>query len=129
MDDQRKKREKFLYLPQAHNYTEEIAGGELRVASAPIPEPDPGPEPPPGEYPCPCCGYKTFPVPKEEAISYICPVCFWENDLFGPGAEYPSDENHGMTLSQGREMYQRVGAVREDLLPYVRKPLPEEMPE
>lgn len=83
----------------------------------------------PGKFPCPCCGYKTFPVPKEEAVSYICPVCFWENDLFGSSEKYPSDENHGMTLSQGREMYQRVGAVQENLLPYVRKPLPEEMPE
>ena len=31
-------------------------------------------------YPCPCCGFLTLPVPREEAIAYICPVCFWEND-------------------------------------------------
>ena len=29
-------------------------------------------------YPCPCCGCLTFPVPREEAIAYICPVCFGE---------------------------------------------------
>jgi len=82
----------------------------------------------PGRFPCPCCGYKTFPVPKEDAIAYICPVCFWENDVFDSGEDQPSDENHGITLLQGREAYRRFGAVREDLLPYVRAPLPEEIP-
>ena len=79
------------------------------------------------KFPCPCCGYKTFPVPKEEATAYICPVCFWENDVFTPGEEQPSDENHGMTLREGREAYRKFGAVREDFLQHVRKPLPEEM--
>jgi len=82
----------------------------------------------PGRFPCPCCGYKTFPVSKEEAVAYICPVCFWENDVFTPGEDQPSDENRGMTLRQGREAYRRLGAVREDLVRYARKPLPEEMP-
>ncbi|MFI3255507.1 MAG: CPCC family cysteine-rich protein [Eubacteriales bacterium] len=35
-----------------------------------------------GFYPCSCCGYITLPVAREEAIGYICPVCFWENDVF-----------------------------------------------
>lgn len=126
MDDQR---EKFLYLPQAHNYTGEITGGELRVASAPIPEPDPGPEPPPGEYPCPCCGYLTFPVPKEEALAFICPVCFWENDVFDPGEDDPSDENGGMTLREGRENFKKYGAVRPGLVRHARPPRPGEIPE
>ncbi len=85
-------------------------------------------KPQPGRFPCPCCGYKTFPVPKEDALAYICPVCFWENDVFDTGEEQRSDENHGMTLREGREAYRRLGAVREDLLPYVRVPLPEELP-
>jgi len=82
----------------------------------------------PGIFPCPCCGYKTFPVPKEEAAAFICPVCMWENDVFAPGEDQPSDENRGLTLREGREAYRRLGAVREDLLPYVRAPLPEERP-
>mgnify|MGYP002509437895 FL=1 len=81
-----------------------------------------------GKYPCPCCGYKTFPVPKEEAAAYICPVCFWENDVFSSGEDQPSDENRGMTLAQGRETFRQIGAVRPDLIPYVRKPFPEERP-
>ena len=80
------------------------------------------------KFPCPCCGYKTFPVPKEEAAAYICPVCFWENDVFSPGEDQPSDENRGITLNQGREALRKLGAVRKELARYVRKPLPEEIP-
>ena len=29
---------------------------------------------------CMCCGNYTLPAPQNEAIAYICPVCFWEND-------------------------------------------------
>lgn len=80
-------------------------------------------------YPCPCCGYHTYPAPREDALAYICPVCFWENDVFDPGEDQPSDENRGMTLRQGRERYKKLGAVRADLTAYVRPPLPEEYPE
>ena len=48
------------------------------------------------KYPCPCCGYLTYPVPREDAIAYICPVCFWENDVFVTSVDEPSDENHGI---------------------------------
>lgn len=110
-------RKKFLYLPEASQ-------GDTRPSKASVPsyaEPE-------GRFPCPCCGYLTFPVPKEEAIAYICPVCFWENDVFDPGEDTPSDENHGMTLRQGRENYRKWGAVREDLVGFARLPRLEEMP-
>ncbi|MCI8971053.1 MAG: hypothetical protein HFF99_06255 [Oscillibacter sp.] len=81
-----------------------------------------------GKFPCPCCGCKTFPVPKEDATAYICPVCLWENDVFDPGEDQPSDENRGMTLEEGREVYKKLGAVREEFLKYARKPLREELP-
>lgn len=107
-------REKFLYLPTAVNHA--------------APE-EPSPAPPvPGKYPCPCCGYLTLPVPKEEAVAYICPVCFWENDVFDPGDDAPSDENLGMTLRQGRENFLRWGAVRQDLVQYARASLEQEQP-
>ena len=108
-------REKFLYLPEA-----KICDG----SASETPEP---PEPR-GKYPCPCCGYITFPVPKEEALAYICPVCFWENDLFDPGEDDPSDENGGMTLHQGRENFKQYGAVRPDLVRHARPPRAEEVP-
>lgn len=61
-------------------------------------------------------------------MAFICPVCFWENDVFDPGENQPSDENWGMTLAEGRAAYKKLGAVREDLVQYARKPLPEEIP-
>lgn len=87
-------------------------------------EPKQGPAP--GKFPCPCCGYRTFPVPVEEAVAYICPVCFWENDVFTPGEDQPSDENRGMTLAEGRAAFRKLGAVRAEFLQHTRKPLPEE---
>ena len=97
------------------------------VSCTPSSEPQ-KPPPVPGTFPCPCCGYRTFSVPREDAIAYICPVCFWENDVFAPGEDQPSDENRGMTLRQGREAFRRLGAVSEEFLQYVREPLPEEIP-
>lgn len=79
-------------------------------------------------YPCPCCGFLTFPVPKEDALAYICPVCYWENDVFDPGEDDPSDENRGMTLREGRENYLRYGAARPDLVQHARPPKTEEIP-
>lgn len=88
------------------------------------------PEAPPvsGKFLCPCCGYKTFPMPKEDALAFICPVCLWENDVFDPGEDQPSDENRGMTLAEGREAYRKLGAVREEFRKFKRNPLPEEIP-
>ena len=133
MDDEKKKREKFLFLPEAHNdhfiITFDDFGQAVRTPSeAPLAAVEPIREPTPGEYPCPCCGYLTFPVPKEEALAFICPVCYWENDVFDPGEDDPSDENGGMTLGQGRENFKRHGAVRPDLVRHARPPRPSEAP-
>ena len=117
------KTEKFFYLPQATNAS--FVPSPLIGPNEEEPE---GPAGPAGSYPCPCCGCLTFPVPKEEAIAYICPVCFWENDVFDPDEDAPSDENRGMTLRQGRENYRKWGAVREDLVRHARPPRPGEQP-
>lgn len=77
------------------------------------------------KYPCPCCGCYTLPVDKSEAIAYICPVCFRENDVFTTRDDEPSDENHGMTLNEARAEFKRIGA-KEEFLKHVRKPYPEE---
>lgn len=79
-------------------------------------------------FPCPCCGSLTLRYPRQNAVAFICPVCFWENDVFDPGEDEPSDENGGMTLRQGRENFKRWGVVREDLVCHARPPLPEEIP-
>ena len=64
-------------------------------------------------YPCTCCGYLTLPVPQEQAIAYICPVCYWENDVFITSDDEPSDENHGMTLKEGMENYKKLEPVQK----------------
>lgn len=80
------------------------------------------------KHPCPCCGYLTYSVPPEEDIAYICPVCFWENDVFITSDDEPSDENHGVSLRKARENYRSFGACTRSMLPYVRGPEPEEVP-
>jgi len=108
-------REKYFYLPKAASGQSPVAGpGTVKEQK--------------GKYPCPCCGYITLPAPQEEAIAYICPVCFWENDVFVKSDDEPSDENHGMTLNEARENYRIIGACTEKMRIHVRKPLPEEYP-
>lgn len=60
-------------------------------------------------YQCLCCGNKTLPVPANDAVAYICPVCWWENDVFLNSPDEPSDENHGMTLFEAQENYIKYG--------------------
>lgn len=69
------KTEKFFYLPQATNasFVLSPSDGPACTPEPLEPEPPPESEGPAGSYPCPCCGCLTFPVPKEEAIAYICP--------------------------------------------------------
>ena len=128
MDEQTKKREKFRFLPEARNdrfiITFDASGQAVRTPpEVPLAvEPAPEAEGPAGTYPCPCCGFLTFPVPKEHAVGYICPVCFWENDVFDPGEDDPSDENGGMILREGRENFLTYGAVRPDLAKHAREP-------
>lgn len=77
-------------------------------------------------YQCPCCGSFTLSVPTECAIAFICPVCYWENDVFIESPDEPSDENGGMTLLEARENYLKFGAVRERFMKFTRPPTPEE---
>lgn len=80
------------------------------------------------KYPCQCCGNLTLPVPNEEAVAYICPVCLWENDVFIRSVDEPSDENHGFTLNEARENYRRFKAVAEYEYLSPREPKAEEIP-
>jgi len=99
------KNKKFLYLPTVVN-SADISNEKLNIKSYCVDSVI-------GKYPCPCCGYKTLPVPKEDAIAYICPVCYWENDVFIKSDDEPSDENGGMTLNQARENYKKFGVCEE----------------
>ena len=77
---------------------------------------------------CPCCLCKTLHIRGEYDI---CPVCFWEDD---GQDEDDADEvcggpNGDLSLTQARENYRRIGASREQDLPYIRAPRPEELPD
>lgn len=78
------------------------------------------------KHKCLCCGHNTLPVPSDEAIAYICPVCYWENDVFVTNDDEPSDENHGLTLCQARKNYLEYGACRIDFKAYTRPPTEDE---
>ena len=65
---------------------------------------------------CPCCGNKTIPN-HGDALDYICPICFWEIDLFMKSENESSDQNHGLTLVEARQKCKRYGAV----LPHLKK--------
>jgi len=36
-------------------------------------------------------------------MAFICPVCFWEINLFIKSEDESSDQNHDLTLDQARE--------------------------
>lgn len=98
-----------------------------------------------GKFACPCCGCLTL----DERGGYdICPVCFWEDDAYiiikdgeikavrvereisdEELLDVPSGANHGLTLREGRDNYQRFGACEEDMKRHVRPPRKEELPE
>ena len=79
------------------------------------------------KYKCPCCDYYTFPVPEKDSWGFICPVCFWESDLFINSKDKPSGCNHGLTLNEARKNYQSFGACEKGMVEHVRKPTIDEM--
>lgn len=44
-------------------------------------------------------------------ISYICPIGYWEIDVFLSGEEEPRGENHGLLLKEARENFEQRGAA------------------
>ena len=73
---------------------------------------------------CPCCGYLTIPASGKDSVcaGYICPVCYWEIDVFISSENERSDQNAGLTLLQAQLNYRSFGACDEKMLQYVRKP-------
>ena len=71
---------------------------------------------------CPCCGWVTLP---ERGTSLICPICFWEDDVFVEMEDQSSPAN-GMTVSEAQLNFMRFGAVSQKDVPHVRRPGPED---
>ncbi len=72
---------------------------------------------------CPCCGYFTLPGHGRKDI---CPVCFWEDDPVQSAHEQSREGANPVSLAEARKNYAGFGACETEVLPYVRKPLPEE---
>lgn len=99
------------------------------------------------KYKCFCCGYMTL---EARAEFDICPVCFWEDDvyiivdeksksitsLYNEAGDIPEDKlldiksgaNHGLTLREGQENYKKYGACEKDMKKHVRRPRKSEFP-
>ncbi len=78
-------------------------------------------------YRCRCCNNKTFYVPPKYSLSYICPVCYWEEDSFITSDSDPSDCNHGLSLNDAKANYLSFGACSKDMLEHARPATQEEM--
>lgn len=63
---------------------------------------------------CRCCGHLSL---HERGSYEVCPVCFWEDDGL-QDLERMSGPNH-MTLRDGKENFNRIGACSEDSLRHV----------
>lgn len=78
-------------------------------------------------FSCPCCGMATLSE-KPPGTYEICPVCGWEDDpVQAIEPDYGGGAN-SVSLNEARENFARFGAVRVEVIPLVRKPLPEEIP-
>ena len=78
-------------------------------------------------YECPCCGYLTL-TEKPPGTFEICPVCNWEDDNVQAGDPTYEGGANGVSLEQARRNFAQFGAISQDAVSRVRKPLPEEMP-
>jgi len=76
-------------------------------------------------FPCPCCGYKTFKH-KPNGSYEICGVCYWEDDPIQlEETDYEGGANR-VSLRQAQNNFQLFGACEEDMVKRVRKPAPDE---
>ena len=76
----------------------------------------------------PCCGCLTL---DERCGWDICEVCYWEDD---GQDDHDADAvrggpNGGLSLTQARSNYRAFGACEAAMLPNVRSPRPDELPE
>lgn len=76
---------------------------------------------PEDRYPCPCCGYRTLPMPSVGTME-ICPVCFWED---APGENLWNGSNQ-VSLAVAQRNFAAFGACEPEHADLVRAPCEEE---
>ena len=70
---------------------------------------------------CPICGYYTFKDGLGLTFD-ICPVCFWEDDIFDYDEPDADTGANCVSLQEARENYLKIGAIHPDFKKYVRPP-------
>lgn len=71
---------------------------------------------------CTCC--RCFTV---EGISSICPVCFWQKDIYQEAHIDDDGGPNNVSLQEAIENYKRMGAIEERFIKDVRPPREDEM--
>lgn len=80
------------------------------------------------KFPCHCCGYLTCSGMPSGSYD-ICPVCFWEDDPVQLKDEANRGGANRLSLVEARINFQKFGACEPEMVPNVRKPKPDEVPQ
>lgn len=79
------------------------------------------------KYKCPCCEHLTFEDDPNLDGSYeICPVCFWESDPVQNNDNSYENGANGISLNKAKNNFHKFGAIKEEYIKEVRKPLQNE---
>lgn len=70
---------------------------------------------------CACCGYFTI-----ENMFEICPVCYWQKDIFQEENINDDGGPNSVSLRKARENFEQFGAVEKSFLSNVRPPTSQE---
>jgi len=73
-------------------------------------------------FACPCCGYKTL---SEQGSYLICPVCYWEDDLFQSNHPDLSGANK-TSLRNAQHNFIKIQVCDLDMKSFIRAPKAEE---
>ena len=69
---------------------------------------------------CPCFDFVSL---AERGSYLVCPICFWEDDGQDiTEIDVPSGSNRGLTLREGRDNFEKVGAFHTEMVEHVLAP-------
>ena len=75
-------------------------------------------------FTCPCCGYEVF---EEPPASYsICPICFWEDDVFQLYYPLQGGGLNRASLVEAQVSFVQFGACERNMAKNVRGPTKED---
>lgn len=77
------------------------------------------------KYKCPCCGYLTFDEAPNGTFD-ICPVCFWEDDLYQKNNPESTIGANKVSLQEAKNNFLKYGAMEKRFIAHVRKPFDSE---